>query len=189
MERSLRIYQITMEYPRKVTLESDKLQKLLIEKAELITIGRAKSEEIEKVEVEMEVANKELIEAEGKVDISDLDEKAKVISEKVNEAIKEMNGVKQEIYDRMKAQVPIELGTKYEELKKTKEVIENERNKIALKAQKYNDKIIPLGRKLMKPFIESDYEDYETIQLENGQVVATIFNHLEEFKAKFLNKK
>jgi len=177
-----------MSYPRTVKLESEKLKKLLLEKSDFITKGRAKSEEIEALEKELTEIDLKLQEEEKKVDISDLHEKEKSLTERVSQCVEEMNLIKKEIYDRMKAQVPSELHDKYDEIKKKKEELEGERNKIAIKAQKYNDKIIPLSRKLMKPLLEDSYEDYESIKFENGEIVATIFNHLEDFKTNFAKK-
>ncbi len=176
-------------YPKTVKFESEKLKKLLEEKSELILSGRAKSEEVERLENEMTEVEKQIIEEEKKVNIDDLHEKEKLVTIKVEEAIADMNLIKKEIYDRMKAQVPNELHIKYDTLKKEKENTETERNKIALKAQKYNDKLIPLGRKLMKPFLENKYEDFETIKIENGEIVATIFSHLNDFETNFNKKK
>lgn len=175
-------------YPKTVTIENARLKTLLEKKGELITIGRAKSEEIEAVEKEMDEIDKKLQEEEAKVDISDLNEKQKAIGAKVDEAIKEMQAVKEEIFARMTAQTTPELRTKYDELKKKKEDLETERNKIALKAQKYNDKIIPIGREMMKPFLQDQYEDYDTLQLEGDEIVATIFSHLADFKNNFKKK-
>lgn len=175
-------------YPRKIKIEDNKLKKLLTEKADLIIKGRATSEEIEKLEVEMEGIDSQLKEVEKSVDISDLKEKGSLINERVEQCIKEMKEIEEEIGVRMREKSPTELVDKYDELKKKKEDLETERNKIALKAQKYNDKLIPLGRKAMKPFLEDDYDDYETIKIEDGEIVATIFNHLNDFKTNF-NKK
>jgi paraquat-inducible protein B len=175
-------------YPKTVTIESDKLKDLLVKKGELITIGRAKSEEIEQVEKEMEEVDRKVQEEESKVDISDLNDKQKEIGAKVDEAIKEMEEVKKEIFARMMAQVPGDLHAKYAELNAKKEELETERNKIALKAQKYNDKIIPLGRQLMKPFLQDQYDDYDTLYIDNGEVYATIFSHLQDFKNNFKKK-
>jgi paraquat-inducible protein B len=178
----------TNMYPKTVTIESDKLKDLLVKKGELITIGRAKSEEIEQVEKEMEEVDRKVQEEESKVDISDLNDKQKEIGAKVDEAIKEMEEVKKEIFARMMAQVPGDLHAKYAELNAKKEELETERNKIALKAQKYNDKIIPLGRQLMKPFLQDQYDDYDTLYIDNGEVYATIFSHLQDFKNNFKKK-
>lgn len=175
-------------YPKNITIENDELKDLLTKKADLITIGRAKSAEIEEIEKQMSEIDIKTQEEEKKVDISDLNEKQKDITAKVEEAIKEMEEVKKEIYDRMIKQVPQGLHTEYDELKKKKEDLEIERNKIALKAQKYNDKIIPLGRKMMKPFMKDQFDDYDSLYLEDGEIMATIFNHLVDFKNTFKKK-
>lgn len=178
----------TKMYPKTVTIENEKLKKLLVQKGELIETGRAKSEEIEKVEKEMAEIDVKLQEEEKKIDVKDLEEKSKTISAKMDEAIKEMEAVRQEIYDRMIKQVPPELHTEYDKLKKKKEVLETERNKMALKAQKYNDKIIPIGREMMKPFLQDQFEDYDSLYLDGGEIVATIFSHLADFKNNFKKK-
>jgi len=175
-------------YPKTITIQNDKLKTLLQKKAELVEIGRAKSVEIEQLEKEMEETDKKIQEEEKKVDISDINEKQKAVGAKVDEAIKEMEVLKKEIFDRMIKQVPAELHTKYDTLKKKKEELENARNKIALKAQKWNDKIIPLGREIMKPFLTDMYDDYDSLSLEDGQIVATIFSHLQDFKNNFKKK-
>jgi len=178
-----------MEYPKVIKLENEKLKKLLEEKGELIMKGRAKSDEIVELDKQMSEIDQQVQEEEKKVDVNDLNERAKVITEKVNEAIKEMEAVKKEIYDRMKAQVPAELHAKYDSFKMLKDDAETERNKYALKAQKYNHKIIPLSKKLMKPFIEDEYEDYDSLGLENGEIVCSLFSHLNDFKINFAKKK
>ena len=177
-----------MEYPKQIKLNDVKLKKLLTEKAELITKGRAKSTEIEKLEAEMEVIDNQLKEIEKSVDISDLKAKGALINERVEQCIKEMKEIEAEIKVRMKEKSPTELVEKYDTIKKTKEDLETERNKIALKAQKFNGKIIPLGQKLMKPFLEDTYDDYDTIQLQDGEIQATIFNHLVDYKNNFKKK-
>ena len=112
-------------------------------------------------------------------------EKEKEETKIVEECIEKMKVIKQEIYDRMIAQVPQDLHRKYDELRKAKETLEEERNKAALKAQKYNDKIIPLAKQLMKPFLQDQYDDYDTLKLDGDEIVATIFNHLIDWKNTF----
>lgn len=175
-------------YPKTVTIDDVKLKKLLSQKGELITVGRAKSEEIEQLEKELAETDAKIQEEEKKINIDDLLEREKEQTKIVEECIEKMKIIKKEIYDRMIAQVPKELHTKYDELKKKKEELETERNKIALKAQKYNDKIIPIAKELMKPFLQDQYEDYDTLQLEGDEIVATIFNHLVDWKANFKKK-
>lgn len=175
-------------YPRTIEIKDEKLKGLLTKKGELIEVGRAKSIAIEALENEMEEVNKKLLEEEAKIDIQDLNLKQKVLIDKVNEAIIEMEAIKAEIYERMMKLVPKDLHDKYDELKKKKEELETERNKMAMKAQKYNDKIIPIARELMKPHLTDQYEDYDTLYLENGEIFATVFSHLTDFKNNFKKK-
>lgn len=170
---------------KQIILKNEKLLKLLVEKGDLINKGRAISDDISDLEKQMEEVDITVQAEEKKVDIDDLVEKEKEISERVQKCIDDMNTVKQEIYKRMSEKVDHSLHEKYEALKKEKEDKEEERNKVAIKAQKYNDKIIPLTRKLMTPYLEDLYDDYNTIELKDGEIVATIFNHLDEFKDNF----
>lgn len=176
-------------YPKVIKIENEKLAKLITEKGALVDKGRAVSEEIEVIEKEMATIDTELQEEEKKVDISDILEKEKVLTQEVEKAIETMKGYKQEIFDRMNEQVPKQLKVEYDKLKDLKEKKESERNKIALKAQKFNDKIIPLGRKMMKPFLTDMYEDFESLVLEDGEIVATIFSHMNDFKTNFKSNK
>ena len=177
-----------MEYPKVINLENEKMKTLLTEKSNLVVSGRAVSVDIENIEAEMQEIDDKMKEIEKTVDISEFIEREKEISAKVDVAIKEMEQVQNEIRDKMLANIPSDLGDKYDELKNKKEALENDRNKIALKVQKYNDKIIPMGRKLMKPYLEDIYDDYDTISLEDGKIVASIFNHVNDFKANFKKK-
>lgn len=40
----------------------------------------------------------------------------------------------------------------------------------------------------MKPYLDDDYDDYDTVSLQDGKVVASIFNHIEDFKSNFKKK-
>ena len=177
-----------MTYPGVITIENPKLKTYLQKKAGLVDLGRTKSAKIEELEKQMEELDKKIQEEEKKVDITDFLEKEKSITAKVEEAIKEMNALKQQIYDKMIKEVSPDLHTKYDETKKEKENLETERNKIALKAQKFSDKIIPLARQMMKPFLADRFDDFDTNQLQDGEIVATIFNHLTDFKNNFKKK-
>lgn len=176
------------EYPKKVKLSDTSLKNLLAEKQRLINTGIETSKKIENYEKGMEEIDKKIQAYEATVDISDLGEKAKVITEEVNVAIAKMEVVKKEIYDRMKKDAPADLYIQYEALKKVKDDAEAERNKLALKAQKYTDKIIPIARRLMSPHLTNEYCDYGSLSLEDGEVVATIINHREEWETNFKNR-
>lgn len=175
-------------YPKTIKIENAKLKTLLEKKGDLIKIGRAVSDEITELEKQMEDTDKEVQELEKKVNIDEFLEREKEQTKIVEECIEKMKLIKKEIYDKMIAEVPKELHDKYDTLRKTKEEKEEERNKIALKAQKFNDKIIPLAKDMMKPFLVDQYDDYDTLQLDGDEIVATIFNHLNDFKTNFKKK-
>jgi hypothetical protein len=177
-----------MEYPKKIKIENPKLKKLLEEKAEIIGKGRAKSEEIEKLEIELGEINQKLIEEEKKVDLTEFHEKEKEISKTMDECISKIKEIREEIVAKIKENTPQELRDEYDKVDKLKEEAEIERNKFALKAQKYNDKIIPMARKIMSPYLENEFDDYDSLSIEDGNIICSIFNHLEEFKINF-NKK
>lgn len=177
------------QYPRTIKLDSPKLFSMIREQESIILEGREISEDIESLEKQMDSIDQEVQEAEKKADLSALDDESKVITETFNKAIADMEALKKRIYEHVKKSVPPELVEKYESVKKDKEALEEKRNKCGLKIQKKRDKIIPLGQKLMKPFIQNQFEDYDTIRIENGELVATIFNHLEDFKERFLKRK
>lgn len=172
-------------YPKQIVLEDGKLKKLLEEKEELVMAGRAKSDEIETLEKEMGEIDLEIQTLEKKVDVSHLKSEADKITDQFNKALAEMQAIQKKLFNTMKSQIPKDLGDRYDTIKKEKEKKENERNKIALKVQQKRDKIIPLSRKLMTPHKTDLYDDYDTVRLENGEVVATLFNHLDEFKKNF----
>lgn len=177
-----------MTYPKKVTIEDAKLHKLLSEKSALIIEGRAVSEQIDKLEKEMDEIDTQVRQIEKTVNIEEFHAQEQEIVAEVERATAKMQEIQKQIYAKIKEVVPEEMGKDFDEAKKKKEELEEKRNKIALKAQKYNDKIVPLGRKLMKPFLEDDFDDYDSIRLDNDVIVCTIFNHLVDFKTNFKKK-
>lgn len=177
-----------MDYPRTIVIEEHKLKKLLQEKAEFILRGREKSEAIDLLEAEMDAKDKEIQEIEKSVDLTDIKAEAEVINKEMERVMKLAQEVNQKTFTRLKEKTVVRIK-EYEELKKKKENLENERNKFALKANQKTDKIIPLGQKLMRPFIMDEWEDYDTLCLENGEVTCTIFSHIEDFKKMHRSKK
>lgn len=174
-----------MEYPKRVTLDSDKLTKILSEINDLVLHGREISQEIDEQDVVMAEINKEMTDIESKVDVTDLDPRIKDVVDRANKIKEEQLEIEKEVYARCSAAVPKELKDRYENAKSLKEDKERERNKIGLKIQKFKDKSIPLARKLMKPFLEDEFDDYHGVVLENGELIGTIFNHLIDWKEKW----
>lgn len=177
------------EYPRTVKLDDSELKELLEQKEELVFSGRELSETIDEREKEMQKIDEEIQAAEKTADLTDINARAQEVTDSFNEIVTKMEAIKQEMFDRAKAMVPPELYTQYEAKKKEKEDLEIERNKIGLKIQQKNDKIIPIGRRAMKPHLKDMFEDYDTLRIENEEVIGTIFNHVDDFKKQFLNRK
>lgn len=175
-------------YPKNIELKDDKLKSLLEAKGELITKGRAVSEEIEKLEKEMAEIDAQLVEAEKEIDISDIDANAQDITNRFNALKEEMDEVNRRVRERLVSKVPRKLRNDYDEKATKKKELEEERNKIALKAQKHNDKIIPIVKKLLKPYLTNEFEDFGSVKVEDGVVKGEIYSHLEEFKKSFLAK-
>jgi len=178
-----------MYTPKKIELNDDKLKTLLEKKGVLITEGRAKSERIEEVEKAMKEIDDKLVLLEKEVDISDIDANAEDITKRFNDLKAEMDGINKAVRERLSAHAPVELRDEYETLKKELDQLETDRNKIAIKAQKYNDKIIPAVRALLKPHVIDDFEDYGAVKIEEGKIIGEVINHLEEYKENFLKRK
>lgn len=176
-------------YPRPVVIDSPKLKKLLVDKSEMVMQGREISVEIEEIEKDMDLIDKEIQTKEAGVEVKDLELKAAEITDRLNAVMKEMQDLKKEMYDRAKKLVPQELIDSYETKKKVKEDKETARRKIALKVQKWNDRIIPLSRKLMEPELKDEFDDYYGLVLENDEIIGTIFNHRVDFETRFREKR
>lgn len=169
----------------KIIIKNPKLLKLLQAKSSIVEDGRKISEEIENIDKEMSDIDKQITDIEKTVDIKDIDEEAKILTEEYNKLGERMNEIQKKVFDRLSQNIPQELRDKYEELKKAKEEKEEQRNKCGLSIQKHNDLIIPITRKELKKYINDEYDDYESIKIEDGEIVGTLFNHLEEFKKNF----
>lgn len=175
-------------YPRTVVLENPKLKLLLQEKTDLILAGREISMEIEDKEKEMQAADEAIQKIERSVDVGDLKVEATELTQKMNALAKEMKVLQDKLKEKLKAGVSPDAIKVYEDAKLTKEELEMKRNKIALKVQQINDKAIPLGRKLMKPHLEDKFDDFDSLRIENDEVIGTIFNHKVDFERAFAEK-
>lgn len=171
-----------MQYPRTVVINDSKIKDWLEQKNDLILKGREISLDIEEIEKGQEIIDKQIQEEEKKVDIKDLEPESQAITKEFNAVLEKMEVFKKKVYNRLKAEVPPELGEKYEKNQKLKEKLENDRNKVGLKVQKIKDLIIPKTQKLAKPLLQNEFEDFSDLRLENGEVVLDIFSHLESWK-------
>lgn len=175
-----------MKYPKIVKLDDPKLKGLIVQKGDLILEGRKKSEEIDLIKESQEAVNKQLIEAESKVEIKDLHEKGNNIVKQMEKLADDLNVIKQEVFDRVKAYTDQSMRDQYETLDKQRKKAENDLNKIGHKVQKVKDKILPLVQKLGSPHLEDEFEDYATTRLDDdGTPILEIFSHLENWKDSF----
>ena len=178
-----------MEYPRTVVLKNEKMLKLQLDFAKEIEEGRAVSKQIEDVELEMGKIDIRLQVEEAKVDVKDLREKGNEIIKQMDGVAKDfaekIKGIEKEIFERMKANTSPELRTQHEELDKQKKELETERNKKALKAQKFRDRIAPTAQRLIKSHLTNKYEDLGGLDVINGQIIAKIISYLDEWDKAF----
>lgn len=80
-----------------------------------------------------------------------------------------------------------EIVTKGRELNAQKEEIETELNKAGLQINKLNDKLIPMVHELGIEL--GEFEQIESIKIEENELVVTIFDQVEEYKAAILKEK
>lgn len=175
-------------YPRQIEIENAKLKDLMEKKGKLITEGRTISLRLDEIEAKQIAIDKALVDEEKKIDISDIDADAQVITEEFNALKARMDAVNLAIRKRLSEKVPAELKAEYDSLNAEKIELEEKRNKVAIKAQKYNDKIIPMVREILKPQLLDEYEDFGSVKIEDDKIKGEIFSHLEEFKANFKKK-
>ncbi len=83
--------------------------------------------------------------------------------------------------------IPEDMKLAHKAKMKEREVLERERNKIALKVQKIKDRVVPLIQKEVKPLLK-EYDDIETAKTKNGKVIINTFNHLDDWKRMFKSR-
>lgn len=180
-------------YPRTITIDHPKLVKLEKEKGQTIAEGREISKQIEEIDLEMGKIDIRLQSEEAKVDIKDLKAEGDAIVKEMEGIAKSyaerIKAVEVKIFEKMAANTDPQLRKDHEVLKAKKEELENERNKKALKAQRTKDRIIPLARRVMAPYLKSEYEDFMEIKLEGERIVGTIFSHLDDWDKRFKEKR
>lgn len=178
-----------------ITINNKKLTDWIVMKDELVTKGRSISKEIEKIEKKthtFELMEKRLT---GKiVPPKDLTDRGDAIVKEVTKLQTELTKIANEINKSKLDAVPEKMKNEHLQLLKDKEVLERDRNKVALKVQKIKDRIVPLVQKEVKPLICAEkiqmvdigkFDDIETAKVKDGEVVISTFNHLTDFMAKF----
>ena len=171
-----------------VELENVKLFKLIEDKDALVKVGRKISSELETLEFKINKLQEKEKVITGKYEPKDLLARGEIVRLQMERNMKEFNKVSAEIHQAKLDQIPKSMKDDHYALMKIREEKEEERNKIALKIQKIKDKLIPILKKEITPFLK-EYEDTQTVELKNGKIVVETFSYLEDFKKQFKNKK
>jgi hypothetical protein len=167
-----------------IELNNPKLYKLIQEKDALVKSGRKISSELETVQFKIDkLVDKEKI-ITGKHDNKDLMTQGEIIRLELERTMKKYDDIAEKIRLDKLAQIPKTIEEEHKALMKKRSDLEAERNKIALKIQKYKDKIVPTLKKSIKPFLK-EYDDTETVEIKDGKILVKTFNYLEDFKSKF----
>lgn len=171
---------------KNIILENKKLYDLIVAKDSIVDEGRKISQKIEVIEKKVKVFEDKEKEITGKiVPPKELTDRGDVIVKEINRLDKELMPLIKAINDAKLEAVPIKIRDEHLQLLKDKEVLERDRNKLALKVQKIKDKLIPLIQKTVKPLLEDKYDDIETAKTKDGKVVISTYNRLEEWKQNF----
>jgi len=168
-----------------IELNNKKICDLLVMKDSIVADGIKISQKIEAIEKKAKVfEDKEKALTAKIVPPKEITDRGDVIVKQIEKLDKELSVIIKEINEAKLNAVPAKMKEEHLQILKDKEVLERDRNKLALKVQKIKDKVIPIIQKEVKPLLK-EYEDIETAQVKNGKVVISTFNRLEEWKAKF----
>lgn len=171
-----------------ITLENPKLYKLIEEKDALVKTGRKISSELETIEFKInKLQDKEKV-ITGKHQNKELMTKGEIARLEMERAMKAFDEIANQIHADKLAAIPQTMKDEHFALLKLRSDKEADRNKVALKIQKYKDKMIPLLKKLIKPHL-GEFDDTETVEVKDGKILVTTFNYIEDFKKKFKDRK
>lgn len=168
-----------------IEIENKRLHDLIVDKDKLVEVGRGISRQIEAKEMKIKRFEEKEKRITAKViPPKELTDKGDALVKQITELNSELTKIADSINKSKLDAIPEDMKTEHMQLLKEKEVLERDRNKIALKVQKIKDKVIPIIQKEVKPLL-GQYDDIETAKTKNGKVIIDTFNHLEDFKSKF----
>lgn len=168
-----------------ITLENRKLHDYIVQKDELVDVGRGISRQIEAIEVKVKRFEQKEKTITAKITPpKELTDRGDEIVREVTKLQTELTKIADAINQSKLDAIPEDMKNEHLALLKEREKLERERNKIALKVQKIKDRLIPIVQKEVKPLLK-EYDDIETARVKDGKVVISTFNHLEDFKSKF----
>ena len=168
-----------------LNIENKRLHDLIVQKDELVNVGRGISREIDLIDVKIKRFETKEKAITGKVTPpKELTDRGDDLVKQMMNLEKELGNIAEQINQSKLDAIPKDMLEEHKALLKEKEGKERERNKVALKVQKIKDKCIPIIQKEVKPLL-GEYDDIETAKTKDGKVVINTFNHLEDFKSKF----
>jgi predicted nucleic acid-binding Zn-ribbon protein len=168
-----------------LTIDNQRLHNMIVQKDELVTKGRAISQQINDIEAKVTVLeNKEKKITKDIVPPKELTDRGNALVKEITKMNTELTKIAGQINQSKLDAVPEEMKNEHLQLLKDKEVLERDRNKIALKVQKIKDKCVPIIQKEVKPLL-AEYDDIETAKVKDGKIEIETFNHLVEFKKRF----
>jgi hypothetical protein len=173
-----------------IEIVNKRVHDFIVAKDEQVEIGRAISREIEGIEIKI----KRLEEKEKKITAKvvppkELTDRGDELVKQITALNTELTKIANQINDSKLAAVPEEMKNEHMQLLKDKQVKERERNKVALKVQKIKDKVVPIIQKEIKPLLKNEFDDIETAKTKDGKVIINTFNHLDDFKRTFRNRR
>lgn len=170
-----------------ITIEDPFVIKLLSEKDTLVKEGREISKKIDEVELKIAECTKEEQDITSKVEPVELIAQGNTLCDAINEKIKELEAISEQIRQEKLKAIPKELQDKHYALNDEKEKLEKERNKIALHVQKIKDRVIPKIQKHCKSAL-GEYEDLAGAEIKDGKIMVEKFSHLQEWKRAYAEK-
>ncbi len=173
-----------------ITLENKKVHDFIVAKDTLVAEGRKISQKIEDTEKQIAAFEEKERKITAKViPPKELTDRGDTVVKEMMKHEDELNKIGKQINDFKLEAVPKEMKESHIKLLKEKEVLERDRNKIALKVQKLKDRIVPVVQKAIKPLLKDEFDDVSTAKAKDGKVIIETFSWLEDWKKQFRNRK
>jgi uncharacterized protein YoxC len=169
---------------KQLKIDNPKIVEYLKEKDLIVRQGRKISAQIEKVDREISEHDELEKKITSEINPEELIDKGNALQREINAKVKELEALADQVAKAKMDGIPKEVMEKHYALRITKDKLEKERNKLALKVQKIKDRVVPMIKTLVKPML-AEYEDMETAKVVGKQVHVKVFSHLKEWKKNF----
>jgi hypothetical protein len=173
---------------RIITIGDKKVRDYLTAKDECVIEGRKLSAKIEIIDLKLEKNKDKQRKYTAECTPKTLIAEGNVLSRRIEKDLTHLEEIQREVHKLKVQNIPEAVGTEYEDLKKQKEDLEIERNKAAIKTQKLKDRLVPIVKRHIRPQL-GEFEDMETVELNGDVIEVKVFDHVEDFKTKFAEKK